>query len=155
VPSRLIGVTALALAACSSPDAPTSADASRDTTSDEGPGCLFCGGDAAIDAPLPDLVQGKIDQICANPDGCHGANAGGLVLSPGYEFKPLIDVPAYERPELFRVKPGDPLQSYVYLKLWCDGGIDGGCMPLSSGANPDLAKLFHDWIEAGAPLPQP
>ena len=51
-----------------------------------------------------------------------------------------------------RVLPGDPANSYVYLKLACRGGIVGQCMPLTNpGGRPDLAKLFHDWIEAGAP----
>jgi hypothetical protein len=104
-------------------------------------------------APLALRVRGKIDQICANADGCHGQGAGGMGLSGGAEFDAMINVPSTERPPMLRVKPGDPLQSYVYLKLWCDGGIDGGCMPLSSGSSAALAQLFHDWIEAGAPTP--
>jgi hypothetical protein len=49
------------------------------------------------------------------------------------------------------VAPGDPDHSYVYKKLACEGGIDGGCMPLSTGFDPKLALLFREWIEAGAP----
>jgi hypothetical protein len=51
-----------------------------------------------------------------------------------------------------RVLPGDPAQSYVFIKLSCDGGIPDGfsCMP-PGAPEPRLARLFHDWIEAGAP----
>jgi hypothetical protein len=139
-------VLLLAVAACSSPDAPA-ADASAQ---DDGPPCLFC-SDATDDAPLQVQVKGKIDQICSNADGCHGQGAAGMSLLVGTEFDAMIGVPSSERPPMLRVKPGDPLQSYVFLKLWCDGGIDGGCMPLSTGPSPALAQLFHDWIEAGAP----
>jgi hypothetical protein len=118
---------------------------------DGGVGCLFC-SDASDDAPLTVRVKDKIDQICANVDGCHGAGAGGMGLAPGGgEFDAMINVASNENPSMKRVLPGDPEQSYVYLKLWCDGGIDGGCMPLSTGPDPALAQLFRDWIEAGAP----
>jgi hypothetical protein len=113
-------------------------------------GCLFC-SDATIDAPLETRVKGKIDQICANADGCHGQGAGGMGLSGGAEFDAMINVTSSENPPMKRVLPGDPANSYVYLKVACDGGIEGGCMPLGTGFDPLLAQLFHDWIEAGAP----
>jgi len=114
--------------------------------------CLFCSDASAIDdAPLAVQVKGAIDQICANPEGCHGSGAGGMGLSPGYEFDSMINVQSTENPPMLRVFPGAPAQSYVYLKLACDGDIpEGGCMPLGS-PDPALARLFHDWIEAGAP----
>jgi hypothetical protein len=118
----------------------------------DGPGCLFC-SDATIDASLEVRVKGKIDQICANADGCHGQGSGGMSLLPGAEFDAMIDVSSTEVPTMKRVVPGDPANSYVYVKLACDGGIPAGfaCMPLSTGFDPQLAQLFHDWIEAGAP----
>jgi hypothetical protein len=78
-----------------------------------------------------------------------------MSLSAGHEFDSMIDVLSTEAPGMLRVAPFDPLKSYVYIKLWCDGGIaDGGCMPLGQVRTPaaaQLAQLFHDWIEAGAP----
>jgi hypothetical protein len=133
------------LLGCSSPDA-GAPEAGVDVAVMN---CLFC-GDATDDAPLAVQVKGRIDSVCSNIDGCHGIAAGHMGLSPGNEFAPLINVPSFERPDLVRVKPFDPLQSYVYLKLWCDGGIDGGCMP-GGVPNPRIAQIFHDWIEAGAP----
>jgi hypothetical protein len=113
--------------------------------------CLFVCGDAADDEPLALQVKGKIDQICSNVDGCHGAGAGMMGLTPGNEFLPMINVVSFEMKPMLRVAPGDPADSYVYKKLACEGGIEGGCMPLSTGFDPKLARLFHDWIEAGAP----
>jgi hypothetical protein len=112
---------------------------------------LFCPSDASDDAPLALRVKGKIDQICSNVDGCHGIAAGMMGLAPGNEFQQMINVTSFEMPPLLRVAPGDPDHSYVYKKLACDGGIVKACMPLSSGFDPNLARLFHDWIEAGAP----
>jgi hypothetical protein len=118
---------------------------------DDGSGaCLLC-VDAGYDAPLSVRVKGEIDLVCSNVDGCHGEGAGGMGLVPGNEFAPMIGVPSSEMPTLLRVRPGDPKDSYVYRKIACEGGIDGGCMPLGSKENPQLAALFHDWIEAGAP----
>jgi hypothetical protein len=139
----------LILAGCSSPQSASTSDAGDDA-SDAGSGCLFC-SDATDNQPLAVQVKGKIDQICSSTDGCHGSGAGGMTLSLGGEFTPLIDVPSSEVPTLERVKPGDPEQSYVYRKLACESGIVGSCMP-GSMPDPHIAKLFHDWIEAGAPV---
>jgi len=126
-------------------------DAGHGDASDAGVGCLFC-SDATDDASLEVQVQGKIDQICANVDGCHGEGAGGMGLTSGHEFDAMVNVTSTENPPMKRVLPGNPAQSYVLIKLACEGGIvDGGCMPLGSPTDPALVKLFHDWIEAGAP----
>ena len=58
-----------------------------------------------------------------------------------------------ERPDLFRVKPGSPGESYLYLKVLGDGGIDGGRMPLNQVTfDPRLPALIATWIDAGAPV---
>ncbi len=154
---RTVLVLATLLVGCSAQEASSQRgdagdEAATSDASDEGLGCGFCADDdARPDGPLVLQVKGRIDQICANADGCHGSGQAGLGLSAGDEFAPMIGMRSTERPDMLRVKPGDPLQSYVYLKLWCDGGIDGGCMPLGQTPSPSLAQLFHDWIEAGAP----
>jgi len=138
------------MAACSSAPSQAPDDASTTDADDGGVGCLFC-NEASIDASLTVRVKGEIDRVCANTDGCHGGSAGMMGLGPGNEFAPMIGVVSFEDPPMKRVLPGDPLQSYVYLKLRCEGGIEGGCMPLGSPTDPALVQLFHDWIEAGAP----
>ncbi len=73
-------------------------------------------------------------------------------LSPSDPFGAMINVASTEMPSLKRVLPGDPEHSYVYLKVACEGGIVNACMPLSSGFDPRVKQMFHDWIEAGAPI---
>jgi hypothetical protein len=138
---------ALGLLACS----PASESSGPPTDAgEEGVPCLFC-SDATDDAPLSVQVKGKIDQICANIE-CHGDDLGHMALTVGHEFDAMINVTSFENPPMLRVLPGDPLQSYVFIKLRCEGGIPDGeaCMPLNA-PDPKLAQLFHDWIEAGAP----
>lgn len=132
-------------AGCSSPGDP----ATGDSGGSDGGSCFFACLDVSVDAPLVVRVK-NILQICANPDGCHGAGAGSLTIASGNEFSSLIDVPSSQMPSLYYVKPGDPAQSYLYLKVACEGGIDGDCMP-QRRPDPAIARIFHDWIEAGAP----
>ena len=63
----------------------------------------------------------------------------------------IIDVEAGEMPHMVYVKPFDPLASYLFLKVRCEGGIDGSCMPLNSPTEQWRVDLFHAWIEGGAP----
>jgi hypothetical protein len=114
--------------------------------------CFACADGGTPVLPAAVRVKGVLDQICANPDGCHGAGAGTLGISIGRERLGLVGVPSWEAPDLLRVKPGDPAESYLYRKIACDGGIaDGGCMPSGSGLEPVSVRAFFDWIEAGAP----
>jgi hypothetical protein len=159
VPAALVATLALVgcapgiVASDTGPDAgvDSPADATADdATADDGVGCLVC-GDATEELPDWVRVKGKIDQVCSIADNCHGSGAGGMGLSPGHEFETMIGVTSYENPPMKRVQPGDPAQSYVYLKLACEGGIVGACMPYEAAHYPELAQVFHDWIEAGAP----
>jgi hypothetical protein len=140
----LASMLAVGLVACSP------ANPARTDDGDAGVGCLFC-SDATDDAPLAVQAKGTIDQICSNIE-CHGAAAGGMALTPGHEFDAMINVTSTENPPMLRVAPGDPAHSYVFIKLACEGGIPDGfaCMPLNA-PDPRIARLFHDWIEAGAP----
>jgi hypothetical protein len=135
---------------CSPADVRATDDAAVSDGSDIG--CNFNCVDVALDGPLLLRVKGVLDQVCASPDGCHGSAAGNLPLSLDHEFVPLIDVYSYEVDSMVRVKPWDPVQSYLYLKLACDAGyIVGECMPKGGHLDPALVQAFHDWIEAGAP----
>jgi hypothetical protein len=146
---------AIVLATSCTPDASDAVDAGEagDAGTPEEAG-LMCGltcVDAQSDASLLQKVEGILGAICANPDGCHGGGGNvPFLLSGGADFSPLIDVPSVERPEMVRVKPGDPAHSYLYLKVACEGGIDGSCMP-PGPPQPSLGALFYGWIEAGAP----
>lgn len=160
VPLRRLAfpLVGLALLGCSgggaSQDAADAAvDAAVDAPADataEGVGCLFC-SDATEDVSDLVRVKGVIDQVCSNIE-CHGGGVEGMGLTPGHEFDAMIDVPSTEVPPMLRVLPGDPAHSYVFIKLACEGGIPDAyaCMPLGA-PDPRIAKVFHDWIEAGAP----
>jgi len=141
---------AILLATSCTPDASDASDAGAPEEAG-----LMCGltcVDAQSDASVLQKVEGILGSICASPDGCHGGGGGNVpfLLSGGADFSPLIDAPSVERPGMVRVKPGDPAQSYLYLKIACEGGIDGSCMP-PGPPQPSLAALFYGWIEAGAP----
>jgi hypothetical protein len=111
----------------------------------------FCIDSTAYDGPALPFVKDKIDRICSNADGCHGACQATMCLSPAAEFDAMINVVSHEMPPMLRIKPGDPDNSYVYKKLACEGGIDGACMPYMQSFDPDIPRVFREWIEAGAP----
>jgi hypothetical protein len=85
--------------------------------------------------------------------GCHGLGAGGMVL-PDRMPSNLIDTPSSEEPALFRIKRGDPANSYLYRKIMGGPAIDGGRMPLDqSPLDERSTSAIASWIEAGAPAP--
>jgi hypothetical protein len=147
---RLGAIIALALmvgtAACSSPSG-EAADGG-----DQGCGAAFCAVDAPeSDAPIELQVKDTIDFVCAGVD-CHGVGAGGMSVSVGNEFSDMVNVPSKENSPMLRVKPFDPANSYVYIKLACQPFTIpvGACMP-GGNASPRYANMFKEWIEAGAP----
>lgn len=113
--------------------------------------------DAYFDVSVPLQVKAILDQTCAGgPESvCHSHNTGNMnISSVSGDFSSIIDIPSYEMPDVLRVAPFDPDHSYVYMKLVCDGGIVGLCMPRStSPGDPTTIELFREWIEAGAELP--
>jgi hypothetical protein len=124
-------------------------DASIDASETSVP-CFGCGDASYSDAPVTVQVKGVVDAVCGNPDGCHGGGVGGMGIHTNAEFDAMINVTSLENPMLKRVLPGQPEESYVYLKVACEGGVILSCMP--PGAHSDrTAALFKAWIEAGAP----
>jgi hypothetical protein len=144
----------LALLACTggAPGSPGGPDATVESDLPDGGLCLFC-ADADEDAPLAVKVSERLVQVCGQITECHGSGAGGMSIAPDDPFKTIVNVTSSEAAPMLRVKPGDPLNSYVYIKLRCEGGIaGGGCMPGGGNAgNPQIAQIFLEWIEAGAP----
>jgi len=124
-----------------------------------------CGGDGVLEVvapPEPPPPQGStLSEIqaavftprCALP-GCHGAPAPvlGLDLTEGRSHGSLVGVPSAELPSFQRVEPGDPVDSYLYMKLLGDPRIAGDRMPLLGPPleASDLERI-RTWIEAGAP----
>jgi hypothetical protein len=118
-------------------------------------GCGFGCADAMADVSLAMRAQVSLQRTCTGQVGeqfCHQLDAGGMTLrTSGDNFPQIIDVPSSEVPSMVRVRPGRPPDSYLYLKLVGDGGIEGGRMPFGGPYDAGVAELFQAWIEAGAP----
>lgn len=90
--------------------------------------------------------------------GCHSAATAqeGLVLAAGSAYANLVNVPSSQRPELDRIAPGLPDDSYLIMKIRGDAGIQGGRMPLN---RPALSQAQIDtivtWVEQQAPNNRP
>jgi hypothetical protein len=97
-------------------------------------------------------VQPIFDRECVK---CHGAKErkGKLDLSAPDSYKALVNVPSREAPATLRVKPGDPEQSYLWLKLEHrteeGSGMPKGFFSAKRLAQKDLDVVMA-WIAAGA-----
>jgi len=89
---------------------------------------------------------------------CHTTTGGrippmGLSLDPGAAYGNLVNVASREKPNLLRVAPGDPENSYLVHKLEGRADIVGMRMPRTAG--PFLTEgqilVIRRWIELGAP----
>jgi len=109
-------------------------------------------------APTLTAIQANIFTPSCNFSSCHsnGSAAGGLVLASGTSFAKLVNVvsqqTAAKNQGLLRVKPGDPDNSFLMIKL-------KAVLNASYGAHmPDIAQQLSDaqlttisnWITLGA-----
>jgi hypothetical protein len=104
-------------------------------------------------ATLAAVQEQVFNQSCAL-SGCHvGSQAPmGLVLSTGQAHSNTVGVRSVQVPDLFRIEPGNPGESYLVMKVEGTPGIVGGRMPLGIPPLTDEAiALLRDWILAGAP----
>jgi hypothetical protein len=84
---------------------------------------------------------------------CHvGAAAPlGLVLDTAESIDMLVNIPSAEVPDLFRVEPGNPDDSYLVRKLEGGPNIVGSQMPLGGPPlDQDMIDRVREWIMAGA-----
>jgi mono/diheme cytochrome c family protein len=101
-------------------------------------------------------IQADIfSQSCAR-SGCHvGDNAPqGLDLSAGNAYANLVEVASNQVPDLQRVDPGNPDDSYLVIKLEGGDRMAGGTsqMPFGGPALSDeKIQQVRDWIAEGAP----
>jgi hypothetical protein len=113
---------------------------------------LSAGGTGGpITADFQSIQDNVFTPICAQ---CHiGASAPeGLQLDAGHSYNLLVGVPSSEQPNLLRVKPGDPDDSYMVHKIEGAPGIDGGQMPLQEKPLPQATMdAIRQWITNGAP----
>ena len=107
-------------------------------------------------------VQEIFNSRCAM-SGCHDgagpALPGVMDLRAGQAFRSLVAIKSSEDSTRFRINPGDDEVSYLYQKIIEGGAIVGARMPQGcSGAtclsDSDI-QAIENWINAGAPPPQP
>jgi len=106
-------------------------------------------GSGPLTADLDSIQAQVFTPICTV---CHaGADAPeGLRLDAADSYNLLVDAPSTEVPSLFRVKPGDPDNSYIIQKLEGHAAV-GARMPFGgpylSGA---VIAVIRQWITDGA-----
>jgi hypothetical protein len=98
-------------------------------------------------------VQNEIFTPTCASIACHSTlvHQSEQVLAAGQAYVNTVNRPSIEMPNLVRIKPGDPANSYLYRKI-TGAGITGDRMPQSLPPLPDAQiKLVRDWIRRGAP----
>ena len=98
-------------------------------------------------------VQDSIFTPSCALSGCHG-DAGapfGLELGPGESYGNIVGVAAAELSGHERVTPGDPADSYLFMKVTDDPRIQGDAMPpQGTPLSAQRVQLLQDWIAQGA-----
>jgi hypothetical protein len=110
------------------------------------------GSSGVVTADLKSIQDNVFTPICSK---CHiGASAPeGLQLDAAHAYSFLVDVPSAEEPNLVRVKPGDPDNSYMVRKIEGLPSIVGGQMPLGETPLPQATiDAIRQWITNGAPI---
>lgn len=111
--------------------------------------------------PAPAVTLAELQSAIFSPicSGCHNGNGAGLpgsmnLSSAASTFAALVSTNSVERPELLRVNPGDPDNSYLIDKLEGAQDIVGGQMPLfGTPLDPAVIDQVRQWISDGAPGP--
>ena len=106
---------------------------------------------APSSGPTFDDIQATVFTPTCATSGCHaGSGQAGLVLEAGVSFDNLVNVPSTQAPNLDRVEPGDPDNSYLIRKL--EGTASTGARMPFGGAPLDQSVIddIRQWISSGA-----
>jgi len=111
------------------------------------------GGDPPPAAGTLAQLQADIfGPICAQ---CHiggGAPEGLRLDTEQNSFDFLVDQPSSQQPDLLRVEPGNPDDSYLVRKVEGASGITGSQMPQGGPSlSSERMGQIRDWIANGAP----
>jgi hypothetical protein len=104
----------------------------------------------AFPPTFTNIQTNVFNRVCI---ACHlGANAPqGLRLDGDNAYDFLVNVASTEKPELLRVRPGDPDNSYIIHKLEGGPNIVGAQMPLNLAPLPqETINAVRVWISEGA-----
>ena len=96
-----------------------------------------------------DLVQKTVFNGSCALSGCHRNNVAPD-LSAGRAYADIVNVKSSRGMAL--VEPGDPDNSYLYLKIVADAEISGRRMPPGGPyLTAEEIEVVRTWIERGAP----
>lgn len=122
---------------------------------DENGNPIGSGGDGglpvAFDPTFQNIQKNVFTPICT---ACHAGPAApqGLILDETNSYALLVNHGSTERPDLLRVNPGNPDQSYLVQKLEGAPGIVGAQMPFNLPPLPQTTiNAIRVWIARGAP----
>ncbi len=117
---------------------------------------ISCGGTP----PTLTSIQTRVFNVSCSIAGCHqtasAATAGHLDLSAGSSYGDLVNVPALDAGAmmdgLLRVKPGDPANSLLFIKIAGHTPVAYGTpMPQTGPAlSADVVETIREWIADGA-----
>ncbi len=121
-------------------------DTGTETTEDTGT------GDDGGEPELPENIATIFTTHCSG-GFCHtnGQTSGGLGLDADIAIANTVDVPSNGEPDgMPRVTPGDPANSYLYLKITAEGPGAGNPMPQGSTGlkdiDADAVTAIETWI---------
>jgi hypothetical protein len=109
-------------------------------------------GNEPLTADFASIQDNVLTPICSR---CHiGPGAPeGLQLDADHSYQLLVGVPSVEQPDVLRVAPGDPDNSYLVRKIEGESGISGGQMPLGEAPLPQATiAAIRQWITDGAQM---
>lgn len=105
-------------------------------------------------APTFADIQAIFSATCS----CHltspSPGNGQMELTDGKAYDNIVGVPSSGLPAMNRIEPGDPANSYLWLKInggYLEAGGKGDPMPLIGDLTQDQLNSIEAWINAGAP----
>lgn len=96
---------------------------------------------------MPEEVAAVFREHCIQ---CHNSRSAplGLILEPGAVYANTVRKRSTEKPEYFRVAPGDSASSYLIMKLVGEKNIEGQSMPPSGRLSQDTIRTIVKWIQS-------
>ncbi|WP_096087442.1 cytochrome P460 family protein [Agaribacterium haliotis] len=110
-----------------------------------------------IAGPSDDLFTQVQEVFTANCIRCHSGPSApqGMSLAAGVSYNQIVNVASNQKPDLLRINPSNPDDSYLLQKVLGSPGISGSQMPLGGPfLSSENIQIIRDWIAAGAPQAQ-
>lgn len=112
--------------------------------------------DGGVGMKFQKLLGEVLEPTCA-ASFCHTGNpppVAPMTLEPSEAYAQLVNMPSSQEPGLMRVKPGDPANSYLLIKLRALSSNTYGTtqMPLNlTPLDEETLQAIEAWIARGAP----